>query len=91
MAMPKNVTLTRDGGHYWRAVTFRVVAGWLLFPFVLVALGIALVNPLWFRQDLFNWTVSKLNNLTRWLNYRQYAIYLGTDPAVWHRLKGDIN
>ena len=89
MPMPKTVTLTRTGGFYWRAQVFRVVVGWSLLPLVLVVLGLAMINPLWFRESFFNWTIDRLNRLTRWINYRQYSIYLGMDPKVWHTLKGD--
>lgn len=90
MSMPKSVTLTRNGGHYWRAQAFRLAVGLTSLPFVALVLLIAVINPFWFRDTFFNWSVNKLNSYTRWINYRQYAIYLGMDPRVWHTLKGDI-
>ncbi len=90
MSLPKTVTMTRNGGHYWRAQAFRLVVGWSLLPLVTLVLAIALINPFWFREDFFNWTTDRLNRFTRWLNYRQYGIYLGMDPRVWHTLKGDV-
>ena len=89
MSLPRTVTLTRDGGNYWRAQAFRIAVGWLSFPFVAVALLVAGLNPFWFRNNLFNWVLETLDRFVRWIGYRQYAIYLGTDPKVWHTIKGD--
>lgn len=90
MSMPKTVTLTRTGGHYWRAQAFRVSVALVSLPAVLVVLGLALINPFWFRNQFLDYSTNQLNRFTRWINYQQYAIYLGTDPQVWHSLKGDI-
>ena len=90
MSMPKTVTLTRGGGHYWRAQAFRLVVAWTSLPAVLAILAVAFINPLWFREDFLRWTLDTLNKFSRWLSYQQYSIYLGMDPRVWHTLKGDI-
>lgn len=90
MAMPKTVILKRGEGHYWRAQAFRLSLAWTSMPFVLVALALAFLNPFWFREDFFRWTLDTLNKYSQWLSYRQYSIYLGMDPQVWHTLKGDI-
>lgn len=90
MPMPKTVTLTRDGGHYWRAQAFRLSIAWTTLPVVLLVLGFAYINPFWFREQFFNWAINTLNSYSGWLSYRQYSIYLGMDPKVWHTMKGDI-
>ena len=88
MSLPKTVTMTRTGGRYWRAMAFRLSVTWPVLPFVLVMLLVAIINPFWFRDSMFNWIERKINAYSRWRDYRQYAIYLGTDPRVWHTLKG---
>lgn len=90
MPIPKTITMTRDGGHYWRARIFRISVAWVTVPFVALILIIAVLNPFWFRDSFFRFAERKVNEFARWLNYRQYAIYLGMDPSVWHTLKGDI-
>jgi hypothetical protein len=88
MSLPKTVTMTRTGGRYWRAMAFRFALTWPVLPFVLIMLLIAILNPFWFRDAMFNWTERRINQFSRWRDYRQYAIYLGADPRVWHALKG---
>lgn len=87
MSLPQSVTMTKDGGYYWRAMGFNyAVTLPLLLPVALVLL-VAIINPLWFRNDFFNWIERKVNQIARWRNYKMYTIYLGTDPEVWHTLK----
>jgi len=40
---------------------------------------------------MFNWVERLVNRYTRWRNYVKYKIYLGTDPKLWHSLKGDLH
>lgn len=89
MNLPKNVTMTPAGGHYYRAIAFRMVFTYGALPFLLLAILLALINPFWFREAMANAIEQGVNRLVKWRNYRQYAIYLGTDPKVWHTLKGD--
>jgi hypothetical protein len=88
MSLPKTVNMTRTGGRYWRALSFRLAMTWPLLPFVLILLLVAIINPFWFRDSMFNWVERKINAYSRWRDYRQYAIYLGADPKMWHTLKG---
>jgi len=90
MSLPKTVTMTRDGGYFYRAQAFNVSVtyGVLLLP-ILIVLILAVINPFWFRDTFFNWVERTVNRLTIWRNRITYRIYLGTDPAVWHALKGD--
>lgn len=90
MTMPKTVTMTRAGGRFWRAQAFSVALtyGVLLLP-VLVALILAVINPFWFRDRFFNWVERTVNRLSIWRNRLAYRIYLGTDPEMWHTLRGD--
>lgn len=87
MSLPKEVHLTKDGGHYYRAMVFHWVFTAVILPVVFAALLIAIINPLWFRNDLFNWMENAINKVARWRNYQKYKIYLGTDPELWHTLK----
>lgn len=86
--LPETVTMTRDGGNYYRAMIFRHGLTWPVLPFVAVLLLLAVINPFWFRDSFFRWTESLVNRFTRWRNYKQYALYLGCDPKYWHTLKG---
>jgi hypothetical protein len=87
MALPETVKLTRDGGNYYRAITFWYVMTLLIFPVVTVLLVTAILNPLWFRDDFFRWVENTVNKMAKWRNYRQYGLYLGCDPEYWHTLK----
>ena len=90
MSLPKTVTMTRTGGRYWHALAFRLALTWPLLPFVLILLLIAIINPFWFRDSMFNWVERRINEFTRWRNNVKYRIYLGCDPVVWHTLRGDL-
>ena len=87
MALPKSVTMTRDGGFYWRAQAFNIAFTYPVLIPVTIALLLAVINPFWFRDDFFRFIERKVNEVARWRNYRMYKIYLGTDPEVWHTLK----
>ena len=88
MSLPNTVTMTKDGGYYYRAMAFRHLATWTVMPFVMLVVLLAVINPLWFRDDFFRFIEGYVNRYARWRNYKQYAIYLGTDPEMWHTLKG---
>lgn len=89
-SLPKTVTMTRNGGNFWRAQVFSIGIsyGILLLPIIVVLL-LAVLNPFWFRDQLFNWTERTINRITVWRNRLAYRIYLGTDPELWHALKGE--
>lgn len=87
MSLPKEVKMTKDGGHYWKAMAFRHIFTYIILPFVFVAVLIAVINPLWFRDSLFRWLEQSVNKIAQWRNYHSYALYLGTDPEMWHALK----
>jgi hypothetical protein len=87
MSLPKTVVLTRDGGRYWPAMVFHFAVTLAVLPGVLIAVVIAVINPFWFRNDLFDLVERRINEFSRWRGYRQYSIYLGTDPRMWHALK----
>jgi hypothetical protein len=86
--LPDTVELTPDGGYYYRAITFWYTVTFMILPFTIVALIVAIINPFWFRDSLFRWVENTINKLAKWRNYRQYALYLGCDPEYWHTLKG---
>jgi hypothetical protein len=90
-AMNKEITLTPQGGRFYRAMTFHWITVAVLMPPLALVMLLAVVNPLWFRDAMFNFVERKTNQITRWRNYIKYKIYLGTDPKLWHSLKGDMN
>ena len=86
----KEIQLRPGEGNYYRAMAFHwTTVGVLIVP-VLVSLILAIINPFWFRDAMFRFIESKVNQVSRWRNYTQYRIYLGCDPKVWHTLKGDL-
>lgn len=87
MPLPKTVTMTRQGGRFWRAQAFSMGFSYVLLAPVLVALLLAIFNPFWFRDEFFNWVERTVNRITVWRNRLTYRIYLGTDPEIWHALK----
>lgn len=87
--MKKEVTLTRDGGNYYRALGFHfVLTGVILVPAVII-LVLILINPFWFRSSAMDWYERSIRKLARWRDKLKYRIYLGTDPKVWHALRGE--
>lgn len=90
MSLPKTVTMTRGGGRFWRAqaVSMMLTYGVLLLP-ILIALILAVINPFWFRDRFFNWVERTVNRVSIWRNRVAYRVYLGTDPEMWHTLRGD--
>ena len=83
----ETVTMTPDGG-YWYRMKFAHygILTVMLIP-VFVSLCVMLLNPLWFRDDLLIWFENKINEFSVWRNKLLYRIYLGMDPEVWHALK----
>jgi hypothetical protein len=88
--MNKEITLTPEGGRFYRAMTFHWITVIVFMPFLATVLLIAILNPLWFRDSMFNWVERRVNQFSRWRNRIKYHIYLGCDPKVWHTLKGDL-
>ena len=89
--MNKEIELKPNEGNYYWAMTFHWVIVTLLIIPVFLALLIAVINPFWFRNSMFDLVERGVNRLSRWRNYKKYHIYLGTDPKLWHTLKGDLN
>jgi hypothetical protein len=83
----QTVSMTPEGGNWWRMrfTHWSILA--FLFPFIFVALCVFLLNPLWFRDDLLIWFENRINAFSIWRNKLLYRIYLGMDPEVWHALK----
>jgi hypothetical protein len=86
----KEITLTPNGGRFYRAMTFHYATVAVMIVPLFIALVGAIVNPFWFRDGMFNFIERRINQFTRWRNNIKYHIYLGCDPKVWHTLKGDI-
>jgi hypothetical protein len=85
--MKQEIALTPEGGNYYRAIACHWATTILVLPLVVTVTLLAILNPLWFRNDFFNYVERKVNQFCAWRNLIKYRIYLGTDPAVWHALK----
>lgn len=83
----QTVTMTPEGGNWWRMRFTHWGILVVLFLPIFVLLCILLLNPLWFRDDLLIWFENKVNAFSVWRNRFLYRIYLGMDPEVWHALK----
>ncbi len=87
MTLPKEVTLTKSNGQFYRAMAFHYVTVALVIVPICFAILLALLNPFWFRDSFFDLVERKVKQITRWRDLIKYRIYLGTDPEVWHALK----
>ena len=83
----QTVTMTPEGGRWWRMRIMHWSILTVMFLPILVVLCVFLLNPLWFRDDLLIWFENKINAFSVWRNKLLYRIYLGMDPEVWHALK----
>ena len=88
--MNQEIELTPQGGRYYSAMAFHWVTVALLIVPVILALIVAVINPFWFRNAMFEFIERRVNQLSRWRNYQKYRIYLGCDPRLWHTLRGDL-
>lgn len=88
--MNKEITLTPEGGRFYRAMAFHWITVVVFMPPLALVMLVAILNPLWFRDSMFNWVERRVNQFARWRNNVKYHIYLGCDPVVWHTLKGDL-
>lgn len=88
--MNKEITLTPEGGNFYRAMAFHWATVIAVLPFLTAFMLLAIINPFWFRDSMFNFVERQINRFTRWRNNLKYRIYLGCDPVVWHTLKGDL-
>ena len=88
--MNKEIELKPGEGNFYWAMAFHWLVVIVAIVPVLIVLILAIINPFWFRDSLFSWVERGVNRLSRWRNYKKYHIYLGTDPKLWHTLKGDL-
>lgn len=89
-SLEMEVILRPSGGNYYRAMGFHWLFVSMAIVPTLILVLLALINPFWFRSAMFDWVEQIINRVSRWRNYTKYRIYLGTDPALWHTLRGDI-
>lgn len=89
MKKAQDITLTRNGGNFYRAMTFH----WVFFAIailpIIIVLILGIINPFWFRTAMFDWIELCIRRITRWRDYVKYRIYLGTDPKMWHALRDE--
>ena len=79
--------MTKEGGRFHQAnAVFLISIAVMVIPMLTVTV-IALLNPLWFRDDFLIFWQNTMEKFSRWRNRLVYRIYLGTDPTVWHLLK----
>ena len=72
----QTVTMTPDGGNWWRMrITHWTILAVVFLPSAALLL-ILLLNPLWFRDDLLIWFENKINDLSVRRNRLLYRIYL---------------
>jgi hypothetical protein len=83
----QTVSMTPEGGRWWRMRFTHWSILTVMFLPILVLLCVFLLNPLWFRDDLLIWFENRINTFSVWRNKLLYRIYLGMDPEVWHALK----
>ena len=88
--MNKEIELKPGEGNYYGAMAFHWLVVVVFVVPVALSLLIAVINPLWFRNSMFEFIERGVNKLSRWRNYTKYHIYLGADPKMWHTLKGDL-
>lgn len=88
--MNKEIELTPTGGRYYQAMAFHWLIVIILIVPVISILLVAVINPFWFRNAMFEFVERRVNQLSRWRNYQKYRIYLGCDPRMWHTLRGDL-
>jgi positive regulator of sigma E activity len=84
-----NIELTPEGGRYYRARLFWLLTTIILFFPVFFLVVFAILNPFWFREDFSQWLSDVVDKTVSWRSYKQYKIYLGMDPKVWHIMKGE--
>ena len=82
-----NITMTKEGGFYYKAVAFHWAFVSVAVVPVLILTLVALINPFWFRNNFFTLVENKVGQLARFRDRIKYRLYLGTDPAVWHAFK----
>lgn len=87
--MSKEITMTRDGGFYYRALFAHWVITIPILPFFVVFLVLAVINPFWFRENFMRWCERMAVKIAQKRDKIKYRIYLGTDPEMWHALKDE--
>ena len=75
-----DITMTKEGGFYYRALSFHWVFVASVFPFATIAIVLAVINPFWFREDMFRWMY---DNLELWSTTQE-----GQDQAILTIRKG---
>lgn len=88
--MNQEIELKPGHGNYYPAMAFHWFFVAVCIIPVILSLLLAIINPFWFRDSMFRWVESGVNQISRWRNYKKYHIYLGCDPKIWHTLKGDL-
>ena len=83
----KEIELKKGEGFYYRALVWHWLFVAVVFPFVIIATIVAVINPFWFRNGMFNTVEQSIYKIARWRDRIKYRIYLGTDPELWHALK----
>lgn len=87
--MKTEITMTKDGGFYYRAMATHYAMTYPVLPIVFAVLVLAIINPFWFREQFMQLVERNTIRFARWRDKVKYRVYLGTDPDFWHALKDD--
>jgi len=58
-----------------------------LIPFLILVL-LAIINPLWFRSDMINWTERLARKVAEWRDEKTYVKYYYNKAHLFDKLKG---
>jgi len=67
-------------------LAFWSVTGPTLVPFLVLVL-IAILNPLWFRADMINWTERLSRKVAEWRDEKTYVKYFYDKAHLFDKLK----
>lgn len=81
-----DTSYTPDGGRYYRAYAFFWASVVLVFPFAVIVVLLAYLNPFWFREQTMDAIGDLVSTFAGWRNYRMKAIYMNCDPKMWAAL-----
>ena len=67
-------------------LAFWSITGPFLVPFIALVL-LAIINPLWFRADMINWTERLSRKVAEWRDDKTYVKYYYDKFTLFDKLK----
>jgi hypothetical protein len=67
-------------------IVFWMITGPLLIPMTLIVI-LAVINPLWFRQDMLSWTEAFAGKLARYRDETKLVKYYYDKAHLFDKLK----